>query len=513
MNAPRAPNAIEHIVIFGGGSAGWMSAAALSRFAERSGVRITLIESDEIGIVGVGEATIPPINQFNALIGIDENEFVAATRGSYKLGIEFVDWRRKGDRYLHPFGRYGADIEAVNFHQVWFRHRAGGGASALDEYCLNAVAARKGRVARPSGDPRSVLSSFAYAFHFDASLYARFLRRIAEARGVLRIEGKVARALRNAQTGFVIGLAMDDGRVIEGDLFIDCSGFRSALLGGELGVGYEDWSHWLPCDRAVAMPCDRVSPIIPYTRATALEAGWRWRIPLQHRTGNGYVYCSAQISDDAAAAALRSELDAPASGEPRFLRFTAGRRRRFWEKNVVAIGLAGGFLEPLESTSIHLIQAGVSKLIALFPDKRFDPVLAAEYNRLTAMQFEQVRDFIILHYKAVERGETLWRAAAAMPVPETLERKMALFRESGRIFRFEDELFGESNWLAVMLGQGVTPRRYDPMADALPFDAVERHLAAMRSAIAAATDAMPTHEDFLAANRPAGRPAEKGRRQ
>jgi len=502
MTARSAPDAIQHVVIFGGGAAGWMSAAALSRYAERSGVRVTLIESDEIGIVGVGEATIPPINQFNALIGIDEDDFVAATQGSYKLGIEFIDWRRKGDRYLHPFGRYGADIEAVSFHQVWLRHRAAGGTSALDEYCLNAVAARKGRVGRPSADPRSVLSSLAYAFHFDASLYARFLRRIAEARGVMRIEGKVAGVHRDAQTGFVTGLALEDGRVIAGDLFLDCSGFRSALIGGELGVGYEDWSHWLPCDRAVAMPCARVSPIIPYTQATAQDAGWRWRIPLQHRTGNGYVYASALISDDAAAATLLGGLDAPAAGEPRFLRFKAGRRTRFWEKNVIAIGLAGGFLEPLESTSIHLIQAGISKLIALFPDKRFDPVLAAEYNRLTAMQFEQVRDFIILHYKAVAREEPLWRAAAAMAIPETLERKIALFRESGRIFRFEDELFGESNWLAVLLGQGMTPRRHDPMADALPFDAVERHLAAMRRAIAAAADALPTHDHFLSANRP-----------
>mgnify|MGYP000356642398 CR=1 FL=1 len=358
---------------------------------------------------------------------------------------------------------------------------------------------------RPVNAGNSPLSRIAYAFHFDASLYAKHLRAFAEARGVARHEGKIADVSLHAETGFIEGVTLSDGRRIEADLFIDCSGFRGLLIGQALGAGFDDWSRWLVCDRALAAPCENARPLTPYTRASAREAGWQWRIPLQHRTGNGYVYSSAHITDDAAAAALHAGLDAPASAEPRFLRFKAGRRRRFWEKNVVAIGLAGGFLEPLESTSIHLIQAGVSKLIALFPDKRFDPVLAAEYNRLTAMQFEQVRDFIILHYKAVERDEELWRAAAAMPIPETLERKIALFRESGRIFRFEDELFGESNWLAVLLGQGVTPRRHDPMADALPFDAVERHLAAMRRTIAAAVEAMPTHEHFLAANRPTGK--------
>jgi tryptophan halogenase len=497
----RAEGPLRSIVVVGGGTAGWMAAAALARLT-RTGVAITVVESDEIGTVGVGEATIPPIRSFNALIGVDENEFLRRTGGSFKLGIEFVDWLRPGSRYIHPFGPTGADIEGVSFHQFWLRHASGGRLPDLDSFSLSATAARLGRFQRPVADPRSVLSTLDYAFHFDASLYAGYLREMAEKGGIRRHEGKVVGCQRSGEDGFIESLTLEDGQQIPGDLFIDCSGFRGLLIEQELGTGYEDWSGRLPCDRAVALPCAADGPPLPYTRATALAAGWQWRIPLQHRIGTGYVYSSAHISDDEAAATALSRAEGRQLADPRFLRFTAGRRRKVWNGNVVALGLASGFLEPLESTSIHLVQAGVSRLLAMLPDRSFDPILTDEYNRLAALQIEQIRDFIILHYKATERDDTaFWNDVRNAPVPDSLAAKIALFRENGRLFRSGDELFSEHSWIAVLIGQGIIPRRIDPLAEAVGTPGeIEQTLARMAAFIRRAAENMPTHQSFIDAN-------------
>ncbi|HET7817400.1 MAG TPA: tryptophan halogenase family protein [Sphingomicrobium sp.] len=499
----RAAAPIRSILIVGGGTAGWMAAAALARLRS-TGVEVTLVESDEIGTIGVGEATIPPIRNFNEMVGLDEDEFVRRTKGTFKLGIEFVGWGRSGDRYIHPFGAFGADVEGVSFHQLWLKFSGRGQAAQLEDYNLCAVAAKLGRFQRPPADPRSVLSTLNYAFHFDASLYAAFLRGHSERQGVTRHEGKV-RDVRLRDDGFVEAVRLADGLELEADLFIDCSGFRGVLIEQALGCGYEDWSRWLPCDRAVAVPCAAAEAPLPYTRATAWNAGWQWRIPLQHRTGTGYVYSSKHVTDDEAAATAVAGTGAESLADPRFIRFTAGRRRKAWSRNVVALGLASGFLEPLESTSIHLIQAGISKLLALLPDRSFDPILEREYNRLTELQLEQVRDFIILHYKATERSDSpFWRDAAAMDVPDSLSRKIELFRECGRVFRHEDELFSIQSWLAVLLGQGIRPRRWDPLADAIPDDQAQPLLARMAPFIRSAAERMPTHQQFIDAHCSAG---------
>ncbi|WP_371310832.1 tryptophan halogenase family protein [Hyphomonas sp.] len=492
------PHTLDRIVIVGGGTAGWMTAAALARFVRNGRTKIRLVESDEIGSVGVGEATIPPIVAFNSLLGIDERDFVKATQATYKLGIEFDGWLREGEAYIHPFGDYGRDVDAIKFYQLWLKQRSKEAIPPLEAFCLSAVAARKGRFAPPSPDPRSVLHTMAYAFHFDATLYAAFLRKFAEAHGVQRTEGKVVDVNLNGATGFIESVTLQSGEVVQGDLFIDCSGFRGLLIEGALETGYETWTHWLPCDRAVAVPCEANGPPIPYTRATARRAGWQWRIPLQHRIGNGHVYCSAYETDEAARETLLANLDGATTAEPRLLRFMTGRRRKFWNRNCVAIGLSGGFMEPLESTSIHLIQAAISKLIALFPDKRFNPVEASEFNRLTAMQFEQIRDFLILHYKATERQDSgFWQYVRDMDIPDTLATKIELFRSKGRIFRFEDELFGEANWVSVLLGQGIVPSAWDPMVDSLSDADLRRNTAQIYQAIQQTAEQLPRHEDFI----------------
>lgn len=489
---------IDHVVIVGGGTAGWMMAAAAGRYLDNGTRRITLIESDAIGAVGVGEATIPSILNFNALLGIDEAEFLRATQGSFKLGIEFVGWHRPDSRYVHPFGHYGRDIQGLNFHQLWLKMREQAGVGPIGDYSASTVAMERAAFGMPQSDPRSPLSGLAYAYHFDAGLYAAFLRRRAETDGVTRVEGRIVMVDR-APNGDVAAVRLDDGQRIAGDLFVDCSGFRSLLLGETLGVGFEDWSHWLPCDRAIAVPTERTEPLLPYTRATAHQAGWQWRIPLQHRTGNGVVYASRFMDDDDAERLLLSRLDAEPTAAPRRLSFTAGCRTRLWERNVVALGLAGGFLEPLESTSIHLIQQGISKLFALFPDKRMVSVERDEYNRQMGDNYRSIRDFIILHYHATARDDSpFWDHVRTMPLPDTLARKIALFREKGRIFRYEDELFATPSWVAVLLGQGVMPEGYDPVIDALDEERVLAALRQMRQATATAVATLPPHSVALA---------------
>lgn len=489
---------LRKIVIAGGGSAGWMTAAALSSLLNPKEVSVTLVESEEIGTVGVGEATIPDIINFNRILGIDEREFMKATQATFKLGIQFVDWGRKGDVYIHPFSVHGVDMNGIDFHQYWLHAYGDENEHPIQRYSLCAVAAMHNKFALPVPDPRSVYSYIRYAYHFDASLYAKFLRQYAEVRGVQRVEGKIEQVVQAPETGNITALKLTDGRVVEGDFFIDCTGFRALLIEKTLGVGYVDWSHWLPCNRAQAVPCRHAGPLIPYTRSTARTAGWQWRIPTQRRTGNGHVYCSEYISDDEAAHVLLSNLDGEALGTPRLIRFTTGHRRAFWEKNCVAIGLSAGFLEPLESTSIYLIQEGIDRLIALFPNALLPDIVRNEYNRHMRTEFEQVRDFIILHYHATERDDTpFWNYMRTMQIPESLRHKIELFREVGRIFRYQDELFSKPSWVAVMLGQHIVPKHCDPIVATLPVDQVRESLESMRTAIENAALAMPTHAEFI----------------
>jgi len=485
---------VKSVIVAGGGTAGWMAAAALSRNFASERLAVTVIESPEIGTVGVGEATIPPILQFNALLGLDEDEVIRRTQGTYKLGIEFQDWGALGERYFHPFGGVGADLGGVAFHHHWLRTREG----ALADYSLTTAAAYDGKFARPSDDPRNVLSKMSYALHFDAALYAQLLRELALGQGVRHIEGRIVDVRLDAQTGFVDSLQLADGRVCKADLYIDCSGFRGLLIEQALGAGYVDWSHWLPMDRAIAVPTQSCGPPTPFTRSTAGTAGWRWRIPLQHRTGNGHVYSSAFIGDDDATEQLLGALDAPTLAEPRHLRFTTGRRRLSWNRNVVALGLASGFIEPLESTSIHLIQRGVATLMSLFPGRGFNAAETDLYNDLMRSEIEAVRDFVILHYKLTRRDDSaFWRHTRDMTVPDSLARRMAVFANLGRLILEPGELFREPSWLAVMLGQGLFPQGHDPLADGLDEEQVRAQLRRMRAVIRQGAGVMPSHAAFL----------------
>jgi tryptophan halogenase len=491
---------VDNIVIVGGGTAGWMAAAALMKTL-RGKVQIRLVESDEIGAVGVGEATIPMITRFIQLLQLDEDEFVKATQATFKLGVEFVNWSRLGDRYIHGFGRVGQPLAGVvDFHQYWLRMFLQGKAPDLEAYSIARVACRQGKFMRAAADiPNSPLAEIAHAFHFDASLFAKFLRSYCEPLGVVRTEGKIARVALRPDTGFVDSVVLESGERIAGDLFIDCSGFRGLLIEQALKTGFEDWSHWLPCDRAWAVPSASSEDFTPYTRATAHGAGWQWRIPLQHRTGNGHVYCSRFVSDDEAAATLLANLDGRALADPRPLKFKAGKRKKTWNKNCVAIGLSSGFLEPLESTSIHLIQSTIARLITFFPDNGFSQADIDEFNAQTDFETERIRDFIILHYKLTRRGDTaFWRECREMTVPDTLQRKIDLYRSRGRIFRDNNELFAEVGWLQVMHGQGLRPERHNPVADLLPEDEVLAYLKGLEEVIARCVDAMPRHADFIA---------------
>jgi tryptophan halogenase len=495
-----ADDRIRRIVIVGGGTAGWMTAAALIRILGRDYADITLVESDHTDTVSVDEATIPPIRIFNSsVLGLDERELIRATQGTYKLGIEFVNWGRIGDVYLHPFGSFGADIDAIRFHQFWLKYHPLGLAAPLAQYNVTAVAAKLNRFSQPNPDPRTVLHGLKYALHLDAALYAHLLMGYATGRGVKRQEGKIAEVRLRDPDGFIEAVVLADGTRVSGDLFIDCSGFRGLLIEEALHTGYEDWSHWLPCDRAWAVPCESVSPLIPYTRATGHTAGWQWRIPLQHRTGNGVIYSSRYISDDEAAATLLGNLDGNALADPQPLKFVNGRRRKVWNRNCVAVGESAGFLEPLESTGTHLIQCGIARLLALFPDRGCNDVEIAEYNRLTGLQMEQVRDFLILHYKLTQREDApFWRHCAAMDVPQTLTRRIDLFRRCGRVIHYEDDLFVEDNWVAVMLGQNVRPERYDPLVDTLAQDSTVADLRRMQALVQQTAESLPGHGEFIA---------------
>jgi len=485
------------IVILGGGTAGWMAAAALVSLLPPARYRVRLVESEEIGIVGVGEATFPEIRYFNAAIGIDEAEMLRATNGAFKLGIEFVDWGFKGSRYIHPFGVHGPAHMEHLFHHQWLRARQAGWESEIGEYSFAAQAARNCRFQFPQTGATTINSAYTYAYHFDASLYGTFLRDIAEKRGAMRTEGKVRDAIQDPQSGDIQSLLLESGETIAGDFFIDCSGFRSLLLGKTLGVGWEDWSKWLVCDRAFAVPSER-DELSPYTRSTAMEAGWRWRIPLQHRTGNGYVFSSSFISEDEAADSLIGSLETKPLAEPRLLKFQSGRRVASWAKNCVSMGLASGFLEPLESTSIYLVQIAIMQLVPLLPNKRIDPRLRDEFNRLMDLQYERIRDFLILHYKLTTRDDAeIWRYCAAMDVPDSLTRKIELFRHNGIIEKYKDGLFTPTSWLSVLVGQGLIPENYSPVADAVPEERLISQLDEFRTEVRDRVDEMVRHDRFI----------------
>jgi tryptophan halogenase len=487
----------QKILIVGGGTAGWMTAAALARMMAHR-VEITLVESEAIGTVGVGEATIPPIRSFNAMLGLDEAEFMAETKATYKLGIEFENWTREGHSYFHPFGLHGASPDARYIHHYWLKLKALGDMPPLDDFSICTVAAKMGRCGLPSADPASVMSTFGSAFHFDAGRYAAYLRRYAEARRVKRVEGKVGHVALRGEDGFIESVTLESGERLDADFFIDCSGFRGLLIEQALGAGYDDWTRYLPCDRAIAVPCARTGKTVPYTRSVAHRAGWRWRIPLQHRTGNGVVYASAHMSDDEALSLLMAGLDGDALAEPNFLRFQTGVRRKFWVKNCLAIGLSSGFMEPLESTSIHLIQAGITKLLDFFPGRDFKAANTEEYNRLARIEFEEIRDFLILHYKATERDDSaFWRYCRTMEVPETLVRRMELFRAYGRIPPRAYDLFTATSWIAVFMGQDVMPEAYDPLVDAHDVAEVRARLLGARQRIAQTAQNLPAHDELL----------------
>jgi tryptophan halogenase len=491
---------IRRVVIVGGGTAGWLAAAALAKLLAGI-VDVHLVESEEIGIVGVGEATIPQIRTYNAALGLDEDAFIRATQGTFKLGIEFCNWRQLGHSYFHTFGDNGMPLARTPFHHYWLRARADPRFADLWAFSPNAHAALAGKFTRAPFEMGSRTVTIAHAFHFDAALYAKFLSGFSQARGVLRTEGKIVGVDQNPETGFVEALRLESGEIIEGDLFVDCSGFRGLLIEGALKTGYQDWSHWLPCDRAWAVPTQNVGPTRPYTQSIAHKAGWQWRIPLQHRTGNGHVFCSAHIGEDEARAVLLGNLEGRTLAEPRLIKFVTGRRKKFWNKNVIALGLASGFLEPLESTSIHLIQSGVNRLLSLFPHTGIHQAEADEYNRQCGLEFERIRDFIILHYWANERTDSqFWIDCRNMSAPEELVRKVALFRANGVIYREQEDLFAEASWLQVMYGQGIEPAGYHPMADQLSQRDLERFLSDVSTVLAQATAAMPAHDAYIAAN-------------
>jgi tryptophan 7-halogenase len=495
----RGDQPVRRVTIVGGGTAGWMAAAMLSQWLSQ--VEITLVESDEIATIGVGEATIPHIRNYLTLAGIDPLRMISEAKATFKLGIHFVDWGAPGETYIHGFGKIGRDMLWLHPHQLWMaaRERAPESVKHFDNYSVNCAASLRNRFAYPDKrNPNSPLADLDYAYHFDASLFARFLRGESEARGVKRVEGRIVDVVKDPESGFVNAVKLTDGREVEGDLFVDCSGMRAILIGDALGVGYEDWNQWLLCNRAMAIPCESIEPLTPYTRCTARRAGWQWRIPLQHRIGNGHVYASELISDEEVTDTLLGNLDGAPLADPRPVRFRPGRRLKAWEKNVVAVGLSSGFLEPLESTSIHLIQTGIYRILALFPATGFSEADIDEYNRQSRFEYEDVRDFIIAHYKVTRRsGDPFWDHVRTMDVPDSLNERFELFRSSGRFFKHgAAELFAEESWVQVLLGQGFEARP-DPVAQFVPTEEIIGFLNDIAEVVADAADHMPDHGEFV----------------
>lgn len=487
-------------MIVGGGTAGWMFAAAAAKLLKNSYCSIHLVESEAIGTIGVGEATIPQIQLFNKVLNLQEDEFVRKTQATFKLGIEFVNWKQVGHSYIHPFGSFGINMMGVEFHHFWLKLLKLKGPELvpdIEKYSIAAVAASKERFMRPVNVPNSPLADIHYAFHLDAGLYAKYLREFAEARGVIRTEGKVVQ-VRQRDDGFIQAIVMENGLEIAGDLFVDCSGFRGVLIEETLKTGYESWLEYLPCDAAVAVPSERVADPLPYTRSIAHQAGWQWRIPLQHRTGNGHVFSSHHMSEDQATSILMNNLDGEALAEPRTIRFKVGKRKKYWNKNCVSLGLASGFIEPLESTAIHLIQSNIARLFSLFPTRDFNQIEIDMFNRMASLEMDRVRDFIILHYKATERSDSpFWNYCRTMEIPDYLKRKLAMYGSSGRIFREDEELFNETSWLAVMHGQGVVAGGYHPIVDTISEEELEARVRDIESVIWKSSEEMPEHQSFI----------------
>ncbi|MBA4086412.1 MAG: tryptophan halogenase [Novosphingobium sp.] len=489
MTASHLP---RRIVIAGGGTAGWMAAAALARTLGPV-AQVTLVESEQIGTIGVGESTIPPLVTYNRLLGINEAEFMRATQATFKLGINFENWRVEGENYFHSFGGTGKDHWSAGFQHFWLHGLERGHTEPYGEYCLELKAAEAGKFAHLPDDRMN------YAYQLDSGLYAKFLRSMAEADGTTRIEGKIAHVELDGESGDIAALVLEGDRRIEGDLFIDCTGFRALLIEGALRAGYDDWTHWLPCDSAIAIQTSSVRPPVPYTRAIAHEAGWQWRIPLQHRQGNGVVYCSDYLSHEAALEKLLSTVEGEKLVKPNPIRFRTGARRKQWHRNCVAVGLSGGFMEPLESTSIHLIQRAILRIVRMLPAGPISSRDIAEFNDQQFTDMEQIRDFLVLHYKATDRRDTpFWRHCASMEVPASLEHKMELFRETGRVFRKNEELFAENSWVQVMMGQGINPQSHHPVAAKLRDEELKHLLGSLREQVSRTVAALPSHGDYVA---------------
>jgi len=488
---------VKDLVILGGGTAGWITASLMVKVLGKS-INITLVESDRIGTIGVGEATIPPIQNFNAALGLDEKDFLKQTKATIKLGIEFANWKHREHSYMHAFGSIGKNFPFCDFSHFWARHKLAGGTSDFWDYSLNYQAAKHNKFATITSIPNTNLPGISYAYHFDAGLYAKYLRSYSEKQGVQRIEGTVDEVTLNPDNGFVDKLILSNGNEISGDLFVDCTGMAALLIHKALGAGYDDYSHWLPCDRAIAIPTERSEPLLPYTKSIAHEAGWQWRIPLQHRTGNGIVYSSRHWSDEQALAALKENLDAPVIGEPNMIKFRPGRRREAWRKNVVAIGLSGGFLEPLESTSIHLIQSVATRLIKAFPHTGIRDIEVQEFNRQSQVEFERIRDFIILHYKVNQRRDSdFWRSCEQMDIPQSLQEKIDLFKQTGKVYRDYDDLFTEAAWQQVLIGQGAEPQDFHPIAGNLSEQQMDDLMSSLKTLIDGTVASMPKHEAYL----------------
>ncbi|WP_143873288.1 tryptophan halogenase family protein [Catenovulum sediminis] len=490
-------NNITSILIVGGGTAGWMTAAGLSRFIAK-GCQITLVESAHIGSIGVGEATIPQIQVFNKTLGINENDFIKKTQGTFKLGIEFVNWGQLNDSYIHGFGHLGQDMSALPFHHYWWKMRKQNKAEPLKDYALNCCAAYQNKFMRSIDAGNSPLSNIVYAYQFDAGLYAQYLKDYAIGLGVQHLIADIDSASVNAQTGAIESVSLKDSTPLSADLFIDCSGMRALLLEKTLNIGYENWQHWLPTDSAWAVPSEKLNPLPPYTRSTAHSAGWQWRIPLQHRTGNGHVFSSAYMAENTARDILLSNLDTPAINDPKLIKFTTGKRKSFWHKNCVAIGLSSGFMEPLESTSIHLVQSAIARLMALFPDKNFNQANIDEFNRQTHFEYDSIRDFIILHYKATQREDSkFWRYCKNMSVPDSLAEKLELFKASAHVMRYNNELFNENSWIEVLFGQNIEPESYHPLTNMMSEQEIQQNLLNIRNVVQQCVDYMPSHNEFI----------------